>query len=272
MTAYPSDPALSYNLYLRIPELIDLQQCRSPHKDELLFIIIHQAYELWFRLILHEVDYAATAMQQQDLVVTIRHLERIVTIMRLLVKQIHILETMLPSDFIAFRDELKPASGFQSSQFREVEFVLGLKDRRVLAVFANEPETLAVLERRWADPALHDRFYELLAAQGWPVTPPPTRQDSQYSLWYQNTIKALIPLYQKPLEHYLLLQIAERLLDFDEQVGLWRYHHIKTVERLIGHKQGTGGSEGIGYLQKTLELKGFPELWEVRTHLEQPLP
>jgi tryptophan 2,3-dioxygenase len=272
MPAYPSNSPLSYNLYLRVPELIALQNCRSPHKDELLFIIIHQAYELWFRLVLHEVDYAAAAMQQQEVVVATRHLERIVAIMRLLVQQIHILETMLPSDFIAFRDELKPASGFQSSQFREIEFVMGLKDRRVLQAFSHEPDTLALLEQRLAAPALPDLFYQLLAAMGWATSVAPMREDPQYPAWYQATIQALIPLYQKPLAHYPLLQLAERLLDFDEQIGLWRYHHIKTVERLIGHKQGTGGSEGVGYLQKTLALKALPELWEVRTYLDQLPP
>jgi tryptophan 2,3-dioxygenase len=266
------DAPLNYDEYLKVPQLIALQQCRSnpTHHDEMLFIIIHQAYELWFRLILHECDRAIVAMNDDDPAIAERHLSRVIEIWRVLVPQIHILETMLPSDFLAFRDHLKPASGFQSAQFREIEFLAGLKDKRVLEYFREEPAAFSRLEQRLASPGLGDAFYALLAQRGYAVNRSPAREDTeQHNEWCESVSKELLKIYNKPSENYELFRLAERLVDFDEYISLWRFHHIRMVERMIGAKMGTGGSEGVGYLMRTLTSKCFPELWQVRTHIAQ---
>ncbi|MBK7994676.1 MAG: tryptophan 2,3-dioxygenase [Blastocatellia bacterium] len=263
---------LNYDEYLKVPQLINLQECRSTpaHHDEMLFIIIHQTYELWFRLILHECDSAMMAMKNDDLFLAERQLGRVVEINRILVPQIHILETMLPVDFLAFRDHLKPASGFQSAQFREVEFSCGLKDERILGAFADQPEALERLKQRLNSPTLADAFYQLLARRGFDVTVPPPRSENEiWNNWQEKVVKELLKVYLTPSQHYDIYRLAERLVEVDEYTNLWRFHHLRMVERMIGNKFGTGGSEGIGYLQRTLGNKFFPELWQVRTHLEK---
>lgn len=265
------EPALNYDEYLKVPQLLKLQQCRSnpAHHDEMLFIIIHQTYELWFRLILHECDGAIAALDADNCFTSERNLQRVCEIWRILVPQIHVLETMLPSDFLAFRDHLKPASGFQSAQFREVEIVTGLKDTRILSFFQDEPEVLARLEQRLKAPTISDAFYAMLNRRGFSVEPQPRRdQKEEWERWCEETVKQLMKIYSAPRQHYDLYQNAERMIEFDEYIQLWRFHHVRMVERMIGLKYGTGGSDGVGYLQRTLSHKSFPELWQVRTHLE----
>lgn len=262
---------LGYNEYLGISQLVSLQHCQSnpPHHDEMLFIIIHQTYELWFKLILHEFDSVKERLYAGDLFTAERQLWRVIEIQRILVSQIHILETMPPINFLAFRDLLKPASGFQSSQFREVEALLGLKDPRVLQFFEDEPEMRARLERRMAEPTLADAFYTAMAARGFEVTTPPARSSRfEWQGWMERTLPELIKLYQEKCADECLYRVAERLIEVDENFSLWRYHHMKIVERIIGTRIGTGGSEGVGYLQHTLGYKAFPELWEVRSRIE----
>lgn len=264
-------PPLNYDEYLKVPQLVALQQCMStpPHHDEMLFIIIHQTYELWFRLILHECDSAIVAMSQDDALLATRQLGRVVEIQRILIPQIHILETMLPVSFLAFRDHLKPASGFQSAQFREFEIVTGLKDARILHAFQDQPAALARLQQRLAAPTLGDAFYQLLTKRGFPVSTPPNQLDKEaWAVWQPEAIAQLLKLYLTPDQYPQLYALAERLIEIDENIGLWRFHHFRMVERIIGLKMGTGGSEGAGYLQSTLSYKSFPELWNVRTHLE----
>jgi tryptophan 2,3-dioxygenase len=262
---------LNYDEYLKVPQLISLQECQSEpaHHDEMLFIIIHQTYELWFRLMLHECDSAMAAMAADDVILAERQLGRVVEIQRILVPQIHILETMQPLDFLAFRDHLKPASGFQSAQFREFEFTCGLKDERVLAAFEDQPQALERLKNRLNSPALTNNFYQLLARRGFDVTVAPQRSQTQeWQEWQEKTSKELLKLYLAPAQNYDLYRLAERLVEIDEYTNLWRFHHLRMVERMIGSKIGTGGSEGVGYLQKTLNYKFFPELWHLRTYLE----
>lgn len=262
---------LNYDEYLKVPQLINLQECQSSpaHHDEMLFIIIHQTYELWFRLMLHECDSAMAAMLDNDAILAERQLGRIVEIEKILVPQIHILETMRPSDFLAFRDHLKPASGFQSAQFREFEFTCGLKDERVLAAFEDQPEALERLKNRLAAPAITHAFYQLLAKRGFDVTPPPERSQTEaWQNWQDKTSREVLKIYLAPAQSYDLYRLAERLVEIDEYTNLWRFHHLRMVERMIGAKIGTGGSEGVGYLQKTLSYKFFPELWQLRTYLE----
>jgi tryptophan 2,3-dioxygenase len=262
---------LNYDEYLKVPQLINLQECKSipAHHDEMLFIIIHQTYELWFRLILHECDSAIEAMNRDDVFLAEKQLGRVVEIKRILVQQIHILETMLPSDFLAFRDHLKPASGFQSGQFRELEFVCGIKDENVLRSFDDQPDTLERLKKRLNAATLADSFYSLLARKGFRVEPLSNREKEAWQLWQEKTAKELLKIYVAPSEYYEIYHLAERLVEIDEYINLWRYHHLRMVERMIGAKIGTGGSEGVGYLMKTLNQKAFPELWLVRNYLER---
>ena len=261
---------LTYNNYLKVEELLDLQQCKSnpAHHDETLFIIIHQAYELWFKQILHEMASAIVAMKQRQLLQAYRVMDRVVKILRLLVSQIHILETMAPADFLKFRDTLNPASGFQSIQFREIEFLAGLRDGQFLNVFKNWPEYTERLQARLDGPNLRNSFYSLLKAEGYAIpdtmtTIGPTVTDEIRS----EVIAALRTIYQNPDRELRLYLLSESLVEFDEYLLLWRHHHRLTVERVIGGRHGTGGSSGVKYLESTTSKRCFPLLWEVRTYL-----
>jgi tryptophan 2,3-dioxygenase len=260
------DGDLTYESYLRVPELCALQHCRSDpaHPDELLFIITHQAYELWFRLILHEAEGAVAALAGGDARGATHHLRRIIAIERLLVPQIHILETMTPVDFLGFRDHLNPASGFQSVQFREVEFVSGMKEARVLAEFEEDKVAHARLERRFREPGLAEGFRAFLRGRG---LPQPEGDDAPS---VSARVDGLVPIYQDPRAFPDLFDLAEALIEHDQQIQIWRYHHVRMVERMIGAKIGTGGSEGVPYLDRTLGKRGFPDLWAVRTRLVPP--
>jgi len=261
---------LSYNKYLRVPELIDLQSCLSTpaQHDELLFITVHQAYELWFKQILHEID-AAIALMKQDLAgEAAQALRRIVEIEKLLIAQIHILETMKPVRFLSFRDELNPASGFQSMQFREIEFSSGLKDEKILRAFAGDDFAFQRLQTRMNAPSLSESFFALLRRHGFdtPGVESP-RDEKERRSNYGKRQRALVEVLTHEEKFYKESQLAEALIEHDEYFSLWRSHHIKMVERMVGAKPGTGGSEGVGYLQKTLDKKFFPELWDARTYL-----
>jgi tryptophan 2,3-dioxygenase len=248
---------LSYGSYLKVDELIALQQPLSQpaHHDELLFIIIHQVYELWFKQLLHELEAAMAAMDRDDLLRVAKHFHRIHTIQRLLEQQVDILETMTPQEFNAFRDNLNPASGFQSIQFREMEFLCGLRRTDVLKYVELDDAQRARLERRAAEPSLYDKLKGVLKRRGFAV----------------ETTEALVEsfrrIYSGETEAYDLYLLLEELIEFDERLLLWRGRHVRMVERMIGHKRGTGGSPGVDYLQGTLGYKLFPELWEVRTLL-----
>lgn len=268
---YQHDPPLSYNHYLRVPDLIELQQCLSDpaHHDELLFITIHQAYELWFKQILHEIDAAIVFMNEDRLAFGARALQRVVEIEKLLVNQIHILECMTPISFLGFREQLNPASGFQSMQFREIEFTSGLKDESILAEFRNDDFAYPRLTRRFAGPTLGDAFFSALQKRGFD-SPPDTDNKGliERKERYDKRTHAVLELLTHFEERYEEFQLVEALLEHDEYFSLWRSHHIKMVERMVGAKRGTGGSEGIGYLRTTLEKKFFPEIWEARTYLD----
>ena len=268
---YGENPPLSYNKYLRVQDLINLQDCLSSpaHHDELLFITVHQAYELWFKQILHEIDAAIVLMEDDRVPAATRAVRRVVEIEKLLVNQIHILEGMSPISFLAFRDELNPASGFQSMQFREIEFSSGLKDKNIVREFSSDEFASARLEARLARPSLADCFYRVLQRRG--LNAPLTSADAdstQAKKTYEERTRAVLEILTHFEQRYEEFQLAEALLEHDEYFSLWRSHHIKMVERMVGAKRGTGGSEGIGYLKTTLDKKFFPELWEARTHLD----
>jgi tryptophan 2,3-dioxygenase len=261
---------LCYNKYLRVPELIDLQTCLSSpaQHDELLFITVHQAYELWFKQILHEIDAAVLSMKEDRVAEAAQALRRVVEIEKLLIAQIHILETMTPIRFLGFRDELNPASGFQSMQFREIEFSSGLKDKKIMREFAHDDFARKRLEARMNAPSLSEAFFALLRRRGFdtPASDAP-RDAKERRSNYGKRQRAMVEVLTHHEQFYKEHQLAEGLLEHDEYFSLWRSHHIKMVERMVGAKPGTGGSEGVGYLRTTLDKKFFPELWEARTYL-----
>lgn len=237
---------LSYGSYLRIPELLSLQEGRTEAHDELLFIVVHQAYELWFKVVLDELEAARDRMRGGDMFWACHHMNRVHVIEKLLVEQIDVLETMSPQDFLAFRAELAPASGFQSIQFREIEFLSGLKDAAYLKRLEASPEEAARLGRRLSEPSLWDAFIGLLERRGSP---------------------SLEDVFRHRDRHGELYALSETLLDHDEGFALWRSRHVLMVERQIGAKTGTGGSTGARYLRSTLEKRFFPALWELRSRL-----
>jgi len=267
--AYGDNAPLSYNKYLRVQDLIALQECLSDpaHHDELLFITVHQAYELWFKQILHELDAAVSFLSEDRLAAATRAIQRVVEIEKLLVAQIHILETMTPISFLGFRDQLNPASGFQSMQFREIEFASGIKDEGILREFRDDAFAYERLQHRFNSPSLRDLFFAVIERRGLNA-----RSASDDALdekrAYEARTRAVLEILTHFEDRYEEFQLTEALLEHDEYFSLWRSHHIKMVERMVGAKRGTGGSEGIGYLKTTLDKKFFPELWEARTYLD----
>jgi tryptophan 2,3-dioxygenase len=266
---YGENAPLSYNKYLRVQDLIALQDCLSDpvHHDELLFITVHQAYELWFKQILHELDAAIAFINEDRLAAAARTLRRVVEIEKLLVTQIHILETMTPISFLGFRDQLNPASGFQSMQFREIEFTSGLKDESILREFRDDAFAFARLEERFRNPSISEVYFRALERSGFkaPLSDPDSSLQKKN---YEERTRAVLEILTHFEDRYEEFQLTEVLLEHDEYFALWRSHHIKMVERMVGAKRGTGGSEGIGYLKTTLDKKFFPELWEARTYLD----
>jgi len=272
--AHPTGEQLTYSSYLKIPELLELQQPQSSpqHHDELLFIVVHQTYELWFKELLHDLDAVVANLQaagahpasRDEVYEAARLLRRCTEITRVLVEQFTILETMLPTHFLAFRDKLEPASGFQSEQFRELEFLCGLKDEKMLRYHKPTPEAHAQLERRLREPSLHSVFFEALRGLGKLATLPEGATERER---FDARARAVQALYQDDRHHRDWIDVCERLTEFDELVVSWRLRHIQLVERTIGVNMGTGGSAGASYLKLTLEKKFFPELWEARTLL-----
>lgn len=265
-----SERELSYGDYLRVADLLALQDLRSDpaQHDETLFIVIHQVYELWFKQLLHELGAATARLGRGEVLGADRLLRRCIEIQRVLVEQLKVLETMTPLDFLAFRDHIMPASGFQSVQFRELEFVSGIKDARFLAPggFA-EPER-ARLQARYDAPSLADAFADVLCRRGFDLpaddanAPEQARADAK-----RRRLASLMRLYREASRHYELFLLAETLIEYDEMWQLWRFRHVQMVERVIGAKPGTGGSEGAAYLRTTLDRRFFPELWEMRSDL-----
>jgi aminocarboxymuconate-semialdehyde decarboxylase len=272
----PKGGQLTYSSYLKIPELLELQEPQSspPHHDELLFILVHQTYELWFKELLHDLDAvvdnlrrASKSPQSHDEVYeAARLLRRCTEITRVLVEQFTILETMLPTHFLAFRNLLEPASGFQSEQFREIEFLCGLKDEKMLRYHKPTPEGYASLKRRLDEPSLRDAFFDALRALG---KLPELSKTATERENFEARALAVHKLYMDETHHRDWIDVCERLTEFDELIVSWRLRHIQLVERIIGVRMGTGGSAGASYLKLTLDKKFFPELWEARTLLTE---
>jgi tryptophan 2,3-dioxygenase len=237
---------LSYGSYLRIPDLLNLQEGLSAEHDELLFIVAHQVYELWFKVVLFELDAARDRIDADDIFFARHHLRRVHVIEQLLVEQIEVLETMSPQDFLAFRSQLAPASGFQSVQFREIEFLSGLKEPKYLARIEATPDEASRLRRRLDEPSVDDAFRGLVKRRG---------------------VTSLLDIFRDREHHGDLFDLCEALLDHDEAFAHWRARHVLMVERQIGSKTGTGGSSGAEYLRTTLGKRFYPELWDVRSQL-----
>jgi tryptophan 2,3-dioxygenase len=263
-----TDPAVTYSTYLKIDELLALQQARSegPEHDEMLFIVIHQVYELWFKELLHEFDRVRRLLEDDETHRAQHTLKRILTILKVMVAQLDILETMTPLEFLTFRQRLEAASGFQSDQFRQIEFVLGVKSEKAIQRFAAGSRARSALERRYREPTLWDAFLRYLSREGYDV---PAEQ-----LARNNSVAAvepsagvqqiLVTVYRRDAKN---AELCERLVDLDEGIQEWRYRHVKMVERTIGAKTGTGGSAGAAYLRETTGRPLFPDLWEIRSQL-----
>ena len=261
------DPALTYASYLHIDELLSLQQPRSsgPEHDEILFIVIHQVYELWFKQLLHELDRVAQLLEADESHRAQHALKRVLTILKVMVAQLDILETMTPLEFLSFRQRLESASGFQSDQFRQIEFMLGAKNRQSLARFASGTRARVALEERFAKATLWDAFLHYLSREGYAVPSSHLTRDVTTAIEPAAEIQELlIAVYRKDPKNS---ELCERLVDLDEGIQEWRYRHVKMVERTIGVKSGTGGSSGAGYLRSTLSRPAFPDLWEIRSRL-----
>lgn len=258
---------LTYSRYLRLDELLALQRPVSdgPEHDETLFIIIHQVYELWFKEMLHELEHLNALLDARDTSRALHTLKRVLTVLKVVVAQIDILETMTPLEFLSFRDRLETGSGFQSFQFRELEFLLGRKDPKALERYPQGGDHRARLERRLAARTVWDAFLRYLAAEGFGVPASQLRRDVTRSIEPSPEIQQLlIGVYRS---HSVAASVCERLVDLDEGVQEWRYRHVKMVQRTIGTRRGTGGSAGAEYLMTTLNQPAFPDLWAIRTDL-----
>jgi tryptophan 2,3-dioxygenase len=260
-----TDPALTYASYLKIDELLALQQTRSdgPEHDELLFIVIHQVYELWFKELLHELDRVRELLDRQQPHRAQHTLKRTLTILKVMVAQLDILETMTPLEFLSFRERLEAASGFQSDQFRQIEFLLGLKSEASIRRFADGSRAKAALERRYREATVWDAFLRYLAREGYAVPSSHLERDAAAAIEASAEVQqVLVAVYRNDPKN---AELCERLVDLDEGIQEWRYRHVKMVERTIGTKAGTGGSTGAAYLRETTGRPLFPDLWQIRS-------
>jgi len=258
----------SYGQYLELGKLLSAQQPLSYEHDEMLFIVIHQASELWFKLCLHELNAALDHIRRDDLGPVFKMLMRVSRIQAQLTQSWDVLATMTPADYSAFRNHLGKASGFQSYQNRLLEFMLGNKSASMIVVHQRDPEIYAALQRALATPSLYDESLRLLSRRGFEI--PDEYLDRDWTQPYvasKQVAAAWLAVYHSKDSHWELYDLAEKLVDLDHQFQLWRFSHMKTVERIIGYKRGTGGTSGVAYLTKALELRFFPELWSIRTSM-----
>ncbi len=259
---------LDYGSYLALDQLLSAQHpLSSPeHHDELLFIIQHQTSELWMKLVIHELKAAIRHIRHDELEPCFKILSRVKQVQRQLFEQWAVLETLTPTEYAQFRHVLGPASGFQSHQYRAIEFLLGNKDPNALRVFAHRAEAHRELDTLLKSPALYDEFLRYLHRRG--LKMPPGVIERDWSQPYEANAD-LLPtfkmIYDNPSEYWDAYEMCEKLVDIDQQFSLWRFRHMKTVERTIGYKPGTGGSSGVSFLQKVVTKRMFPELWDVRT-------
>jgi len=261
---------LDYQGYLGLDRVLDAQHPLSdpPHHDEMLFIIQHQTAELWFKLIIHELKAAIDHLAADDASPCLKILARVKMIQQQLFDQWAVLETLTPSEYMQFRDVLGSSSGFQSFQYRSVEFLLGNKNRDLPRLFRHQPAVMAQLESVLESPSVYDEFLRYLDRRGLPVPAECIKRDfAEPHEFSSDLVDVLVGIYRDTGRWWTEYALCERLVDVEESFQLWRYRHLKTVERIIGHKTGTGGSSGVGFLEKALSLRFFPELMEVRSRL-----
>lgn len=261
----------TYGDYLRLDELLSAQRPVTDVHDEMLFIIQHHTSELWIKLLLHELDLAVRLVREDRLGETFKIFARVAHIQRMLFEQWAVLETMTPSEYLQFRDALGKSSGFQSYQYRALEFVLGNKDANTLKPHEHDRRIHAELSARLAAPSLYDEFLRWLSRHGHPV--PEDRLNRDFTQPYERSPGVLAvfrTIYGETDKHYAAYDMCEKLVDVEERFQLWRFRHMTTVKRIIGFAQGTGGSSGVGFLKQALDLTFFPELWDVRTQLARP--
>lgn len=259
---------ITYRSYLRLPELLDLQSPRSDAHDELLFITIHQSSELWMKLCLHELAEARRLIAADDLSPALKMMARVSRIQAQLIQSWEVLATMTPADYRRMRGSLGSSSGFQSDQYRLLEFMMGNRNRAMIAVFSGDAPVEAALSAELARPSLYDEALQLLARHDVPV--PADRLDRDWSgtpAPSQGVERAWKVVYADPARYWDLYELAEKLVDLEYHFQLWRFGHLKTVERVIGFKTGTGGTAGVPYLARVVEQRFFPELLNVRTSL-----
>lgn len=267
-TAKHEPTGITYAGYLSLDDLLSAQHPRSDQHDEMLFVIIHQTKELWLKQILHEMALAQSLIRAGDLVPAYKSLARVSRIQSVMTQSWDILATMTPSDYLKFRGDLGASSGFQSDQFRRLETMLGLKDPRFLRFHVERPEAHAALEAAMAAPSLYDDALRQLSLAGLPVPAEVLNRDVSQTYEPSEGVEAAwLEVYRDTERWWPLYQLAEKLVDLDDALLTWRHKHVVTVERIIGRRQGTGGTDGVGYLVETLKRRCFPELWSLRTKL-----
>ncbi|WP_287933359.1 tryptophan 2,3-dioxygenase [Arthrobacter sp.] len=259
---------MSYGSYLALDTLLSTQQPVSRHHDEMLFIIQHQTSELWLKLMLHELRAVRVQLAADNLRAAMKGVARIKHIQRSLTEQWSILATLTPSEYVQFRGDLGAASGFQSYQYRAVEFMLGNKNAGMLKVFEANPPARAMLAEILRQTSIYDEFLALLSRRGFAVPAELLARDlTKAHVFNQAVVEAVRVVYEKPDDHWDLYEACEELVDLEDNFQLWRFRHVATVKRIIGMKSGTGGSSGVGFLQRALDLTFFPELYAVRTEI-----
>ena len=259
------DKSLNYTSYLALEEILGAQRPRSDEHDEILFIVVHQVYELWFKQLIHELRYLQRMLEEGNDARAFATFKRVLTFLKLVVAQLDVIETMTPVQFLEFRDRLEAASGFQSGQFRELEAILGRRDPGVLDAYHEGGVDYDRVKAAMARPSVYDSFLHYLAARGYDVPEEILERDVTQPVEESAGVQsALLQAYRDDSGP---AQVAERMVDFDEGLMEWRYHHVKMVERTIGSRPGTGGSAGAAYLRTTLHKPFFPDLWAVRSDL-----
>jgi len=259
---------MSYGDYLQLDAILNAQRPLSPNHNEMLFIVQHQTSELWMKLLLHELGAAMKCVANDELASAFKMLARVSKIMEQLVHAWSVLATMTPPEYSAIRPYLSNSSGFQSWQYRCIEFKLGNKNAAMLKPHAHRPEILAHVEAAWRAPSLYDESLRLLARHGLAV--PASHLERDWTRAYEasdGVQQAWLAVYRDPDAHWDLYQLGEKLTDLEDSFRLWRFRHVTTVERVIGFKRGTGGTSGVGYLRKMLDVVLFPEIWKLRTDL-----
>lgn len=259
---------MAYGDYLKLDNLLSAQAPLSDKQDEMLFIIVHHVQELWLNLIIHELDFAMANLRADKAGLAFKALARVSRIQEQLVTAWDVLSTMTPSDYLTFRDVLGQASGFQSHQYRLVEILLGAKDPRMLLPHKHRPEIYEKMLAAFHGPSIYDEAIALISRHGFDVPEALLKRDFSKNHAFDAALSAIwLQIYRNPDKHFELYELAEELVDVEDHFQQWRFRHMKTVERIIGHKKGTGGSSGVGFLKTALDRTFFPELWAVRTEL-----